>query len=66
MKYNKLVRDRIPEIIAEDNREPKTRILSEAEYVTELERKLREECEEVVSFGRAWRCAGSFNSFGKS
>ena len=51
MKYNKLVRDRIPEIIAEDNREPKTRILSEAEYVTELERKLREECEEVIEAG---------------
>ena len=51
MKYNKLVRDRIPEIIAEDNREPKTRILSEEEYVTELERKLREECEEVVEAG---------------
>ena len=29
MKYNKLVRDRIPEIIAEDGREPATRILDE-------------------------------------
>ena len=51
MEYNKLVRDRIPEIIAEDNREPKTRILGEEEYVTELERKLREECEEVIAAG---------------
>ena len=38
MKYNKLVRDRIPDIIMEDNREPKTRILSEKEFITELER----------------------------
>ena len=51
MKYNKLVRDRIPDIIMEDNREPKTRILSEKEFVTELERKLREECEEVIAAG---------------
>ncbi len=49
MKYNKLVRDRIPEIIAEDGREPKTRILSEDEYMAELERKLREECEETIA-----------------
>jgi len=51
MKYNKLVRDRIPEIIAEDGREPATRILDEDEYIAELERKLREECEEVIAAG---------------
>ena len=51
MKYNKLVRDKIPDIILKDNRKPKTRILGDEEYVTELERKLREECEEVIEAG---------------
>jgi len=46
--YNKLVRDKIPEIIKADGREPKTRILDEAEYQTELFKKLLEEVNEVV------------------
>ena len=44
--YNKLVRDRIPEIIAAAGDRPTTRVLDEAEYIAELRRKLVEEVEE--------------------
>ena len=46
--YNKLVRDKIPEIIIVQGETPITRILNEADYKEELERKLFEECKEVV------------------
>lgn len=46
--YNKLVRDNIPEIIIKDNCKPITRILSDAEYKHELEKKLLEEYNEVL------------------
>ena len=46
--YNKLVRDRIPEIIGKDGKKPKTRVLGEEEYRLELLRKIVEEAEEVV------------------
>ena len=46
--YNKLVRDKIPEIIKSNNGQPFTRILSEEEYKQELERKLLEEYNEVL------------------
>ena len=41
--YNKLVRDKIPEIIEDDGRSCKTRILSNDEYIAALEAKLNEE-----------------------
>lgn len=44
--YNKLVRDRIPEIIEKDNKECKTEILNDERYVEELKNKLVEELEE--------------------
>jgi predicted house-cleaning noncanonical NTP pyrophosphatase (MazG superfamily) len=44
--YNKLVRDRVPEIIRADGKEPKTRILDKQEYLEELIKKLGEELEE--------------------
>ena len=44
--YNKLVRDKIPEIIAADGKTCKTRILSDKEYVATLEVKLNEEVAE--------------------
>lgn len=44
--YNKLVRDRIPEIIENSNKTPHTRILDSNEYLTELDRKLDKECAE--------------------
>lgn len=44
--YNKLVRDKIPEIIERSDKTPHTRILDDDEYITELDRKLDEECAE--------------------
>ncbi len=43
MEYKKLVRDRIPQIIAEKGGTCQTRILSEEEYLVSLEAKLDEE-----------------------
>ena len=48
MSYGKLVRDNIPNIIKENGENPVTRILSEEEYKQELEKKLLEECKEVL------------------
>ena len=45
--YNKLVRDKIPEIIKTKGEEPITRELSLEEYKLALENKLKEECQEV-------------------
>lgn len=47
MKYNKLVRDRIPEIIKRNGQISRTRIASEDEQLNLLEKKLQEE---VVEF----------------
>ena len=41
--YNKLVRDKIPEIIEADGKLCATHILSEEEYIAALEAKLNEE-----------------------
>jgi len=46
--YNKLVRDKIPEIINSDNRKAVTRILDDEEYLNELNKKLREEVSEYL------------------
>jgi predicted house-cleaning noncanonical NTP pyrophosphatase (MazG superfamily) len=45
--YNKLVRDKIPEIIKANGENPKTRVLSTDEYFDELIKKLCEEAEEL-------------------
>lgn len=45
---NKLVRDNIPQIIENNNEIAETRILSDEEYFYELNKKLLEECNEVV------------------
>ena len=45
-RYNKLVRDRIPEIIAATGQRCKTRILDREEYLAKLEEKLSEELAE--------------------
>ena len=45
-KYNKLVRDRIPDIIESKDHLCKTKILSDTEYLTMLDAKLNEEIAE--------------------
>lgn len=44
--HNKLVRDRIPEIIKNSGKIPHCHILANHEYLSELDRKLSEECAE--------------------
>jgi len=46
--YNKLVRDRIPEIIISNGEQPITRVLNDVEYKKCLEDKLYEEYKEVI------------------
>ena len=48
MTYNKLVRDRIPEIIHTNGGTCKTRILSDEEYAQKLDQKLGEELAEYL------------------
>lgn len=48
MKYHKLVRNKIPEIIRKEGREPVTHIANDSEYWTELRRKLQEEVDEFL------------------
>jgi predicted house-cleaning noncanonical NTP pyrophosphatase (MazG superfamily) len=45
--YNKLVRDKIPEIIRADGKQLKSRILDDAEHLEALLKKLEEECAEL-------------------
>ena len=44
--HNKLVRDKIPEMIENAGKMPVTHILSDDKYLSELEKKLNEECAE--------------------
>ena len=46
--YNKLVRDKIPQIIKANGEEPITRSLNSDEYKKELYRKLKEEVAEFL------------------
>ena len=47
-KYDKLVRDRIPDIIRQSGKEPVTEVVSQAEAIEYLARKLREEADEYL------------------
>lgn len=47
-KFNKLVRDKIPEIIENDDKKPIIRTLSDQEYLMELNKKLQEEVNEYL------------------
>lgn len=47
--YNKLVRDKIPDIIKSNGEKPVIKVLNEDEYKKELEKKLYEEYNEVLS-----------------
>ena len=49
MSYSKLVRDKIPQIIESNGEVAITRILEKEEYKIELEKKLNEEYNEVLS-----------------
>ena len=49
MSYGKLVRDKIPKIIEDNGEKPIIRTLLEKEYIEELEKKLLEECNEVIN-----------------
>jgi len=49
MKYNKLIRDKIDQIIKQDNQLPITRIADNNEYVLKLKEKLQEEVNEFLS-----------------
>ncbi len=50
--YNKLVRDKIPEVIQEnEGKNAKIRILNDEEYLKELNIKLKEEVEEYLASG---------------
>src|SRR5579862_7261796 len=44
--YNKLVRDKIPQIIAADGKKFKTRVLDDKEHLAELIKKFKEEITE--------------------
>ena len=47
-KYDKLVRDRIPQIIRDSGKDCVCTVLSEADYLTMLEKKLQEELNEYL------------------
>ncbi|MCH5160372.1 MAG: nucleoside triphosphate pyrophosphohydrolase [Clostridiales bacterium] len=49
--YNKLVRDNIPQIIEQSGKTCKTRVLSDDEYVENLNAKLSEEFAEYLQSG---------------
>ena len=51
--YDKLVRDRIPEIIESSGKRAVTRITEGAEYLGYLQRKLLEEVDEYMTSGDA-------------
>ena len=50
-EHNKLVRDRVPEIIRANGAVPHGRIISGDEYAAALKEKLSEECEEIKGAG---------------
>ena len=50
-EYNKLVRDRIPEIMINKGCKPVTRILNDEDYLNELNKKILEEVNEYLESG---------------
>ncbi len=52
MKFDKLVRDRIPEIIAKDGRKARTHVAGKEEFEKRLGEKLKEEAIEFYVSGK--------------
>jgi predicted house-cleaning noncanonical NTP pyrophosphatase (MazG superfamily) len=48
MKYNKLIRDKIPDIIKQEGKVPTTHIANNEEYKNKLHEKLKEEIDEFL------------------
>lgn len=46
--YNKLIRDKIPQIISMTGKSYKTRVLEDQEYTKELQKKTKEELQEYL------------------
>ena len=59
-KYNKLVRDRIPEIIESSGRACVTEILSDEDYLKMLDAKLDEELADLMEVIRACAVARGY------
>lgn len=51
--YNKLVRDKIPQIIESSGKQADIRVLDDAEYIKMLSIKLQEELDEFIETGGA-------------
>ena len=51
ISYNKLIRDKIPEIIERDGKVAVTEVLNDEEYLLMLNRKLQEEVDEYLESG---------------
>lgn len=47
LKYNKLIRDNIPEIIESSNKECEVVVLNDEEYILKIKEKMIEEAQEV-------------------
>ena len=52
IKYNKLIRDKIPEIIEADGKDYEVRKLQDDEYLESLNTKLQEELDEYLESGQ--------------
>jgi predicted house-cleaning noncanonical NTP pyrophosphatase (MazG superfamily) len=48
IRYNKLIRDRIPEIIKEAGWSPTIRILKKSEFLSAIKKKISEEAGELI------------------
>ncbi len=50
-KYDKLIRDKIPEIISADDKEYEVEVMNEGKYKKYLDKKLKEEVDEYLESG---------------